>query len=78
MYVSHIILEAEDGAEVNILTNSATSNVLEFIAGSDITLKGLTVGHNVEKGDCTGNVLSFNACSGVSPLSTLPPGNSRD
>lgn len=61
-YKSHIRLEAQEGAAVNILTESPNDNVLEFDGGSDISLKGLTIGHDVEKGDCMGNVLSFSSC----------------
>ena len=65
VYTEHIRLEAENGAEVSILTNSAANNVLEFFGGNDINFKGLTFGHNVEKGYCTGNVLAFSSCDGV-------------
>ena len=65
LYTDHIRLEAKDGADVSILTNSATSNVLECFGGSDISFKGLTFGHNVEKDSCTGNVLAFSSCDGV-------------
>ena len=65
LYTDHIRLEAEDGAKVSILTNSSTSNVLEFFGGNDISFKGLTFGHNVEKGFCTGNVLAFSSCDGI-------------
>ena len=65
IYGRHIKLEAEEGAAVNILINSPTSNVLEFNAGTDISLKGLTLGHNVEKGQCTGGVFSFNGCENL-------------
>lgn len=65
MYTDHLRLEAEPGANVSILINSASDNVLEFYGGSNISLKGLTIGHNVEKGSCTGNVLYFSAVDGV-------------
>ena len=40
MYTDHLRLEAEPGANVNILINSASDNVLEFYGGSNISLKG--------------------------------------
>ena len=65
MYKNHIRLEAEEGANVTILTDSATSNVMELYGCGDITIKGITFGHNVEKGQCTGNVLSLVASHGI-------------
>ncbi|WP_408070477.1 right-handed parallel beta-helix repeat-containing protein [Butyrivibrio sp. JL13D10] len=63
--VSNLALEAEDGAEVQIVIGEAYSPVLNFDYCSNVRLKGLTVGHEVEPGYCSGSVLYFQGSSGV-------------
>lgn len=64
--VSNLCLEAEEGAEVKILTNDSYSPVMSFTEGSyNIVLRGLTVGHNVEPGYCSGSVLYFSSTNGI-------------
>ena len=63
--VSYLCLEAKDGAEVEINIDEAYSPVLTFEYGKDITLRGLTFGHRVEPGYCSGSVLSFESTSEI-------------
>lgn len=55
--IYYLFLEGEEGAEVTICTNDAYVAPLEFGSASHIVLKNLTVGHNVERGHCTGSVV---------------------
>ena len=54
-----------DGGEVLLCTNDSYSAVLSFNGGSYITLDGLTMGHNVEPGYCSGSVLYMGSVSTV-------------
>ncbi len=63
--VHNLGLMAEDGAEVLLCTNVAYDPVLYFQGCGNIALKGVTCGHNVEPGYCSGSVLSFTDVAGV-------------
>lgn len=56
--VSNLCIEAEDGAQVTVVTEYAHDPVLEFEYCSNIKLSGLTCGHDVEPGFCSGSVIS--------------------
>lgn len=65
--VSNLCIAAEEGSEVSITVNDPYSPVMSFTEGSyNIVLRGLTVGHDVEPGYCSGSVLDFNTVNGVS------------
>ncbi len=55
--IYYLFLEGEEGAEVSICTNDPYVAPLEFGSASHVVLKNLTVGHNVERGQCTGSVI---------------------
>ncbi len=56
--VSNLAIEAEEGAEVSVVTENPRVPVLNFEYCSGIYLKGLTCGHEVEPGHCSGSVVS--------------------
>lgn len=64
-YISNVCLEAEEGAEVLISTTKVTAPVLNFQGGGNITLRNLTVGHDVEPGMCSGSVVRCEYFSGL-------------
>lgn len=64
--LSNIILEGEEGAKVLICTEDSSVAPLDFRMCSNITLKNLTLGHEVEPGLCSGAVISVNGCDNVS------------
>ena len=57
--VRGLSLIAEEGAAVELVTENCAAVVLDFMKCSDITLKGLTVGHAVEPGTCEGDVIGI-------------------
>lgn len=61
---SNLALEAESG-DVLICIGDPYSPVLNFEYCSNIKLSGLTVGHDVEPGYCSGSVLKFDGVSTV-------------
>ncbi len=63
--VSNLRLEAADGADVLICVDDPYDPVLWFDNGRNISLDGLTVGHNVEPGYCSGSVLYFQYITGL-------------
>ncbi|MBP3206080.1 MAG: right-handed parallel beta-helix repeat-containing protein [Lachnospiraceae bacterium] len=62
---SNVCLEAKDGAEVLICVNDPYAPVLSFDYSTNVTLRGVTVGHNVEPGYCSGSVLNYSGVSGA-------------
>lgn len=63
--MNNILLEGESGALVHICTEDSYAVPLEFSYCENITLKNLTIGHEVEPGYCTGSVVKFNSCNYV-------------
>lgn len=55
--VSNLCLEAEEGAQVSIVTENFTAPALSLRYCSDVTLKGLTAGHKGGQGECYGSVI---------------------
>lgn len=51
---------AEDGADVTIVTEDSYGQPLAFDNCNQITISGITAGHEVEKGYCTGSVIYAN------------------
>ncbi|MCR5594538.1 MAG: lysozyme inhibitor LprI family protein [Lachnospiraceae bacterium] len=58
-------IEAEEGAEVLVCVDDPYNPVLNITSCGDVTLKGLTVGHDVEPGYCSGSVLNLNDVNGM-------------
>ncbi len=63
--VNNLCIEADKNAEVLFCINEAYDRVVNFTSGRNIKLKGITAGHNVEPGYCSGSVLYYNDVSGV-------------
>ena len=57
--VSNLCLEAEDGADVQFSIDDPYSPVFTIGSSSHVTLRGITAGHNVEPGYCSGSVFYF-------------------
>ncbi len=57
---SNLCLEAESKKKVEIVTNDSYSPVITLEYSDSIELRGLTVGHNIEPGYCSGSVISSN------------------
>lgn len=57
--VKKLSIQAAPGAKVEIVTESAYAAVLSFINTYDLKIDGITFGHAVKKGSCTGSVLKF-------------------
>nr|MCR5419527.1 hypothetical protein [Lachnospiraceae bacterium] len=60
-HVSNLCFEAEEGAKVLICVKDPYAPVLDFTDCNHISLRGLTAGHDVEPGTCSGSVLYFNS-----------------
>lgn len=63
--VSNLLLEAKEGAQVTICTEDAYEAPLSFEYCNNVTLSGLTLGHMVERGSCSGAVVLINDTSKV-------------
>ena len=63
--ISNLCLEAEEGADVLLCIDTPDSPVLTFDGGNNITMRGITAGHNVEPGYCGGSVLYYSGVTGV-------------
>ncbi|WP_130838680.1 right-handed parallel beta-helix repeat-containing protein [Lachnoclostridium sp. Marseille-P6806] len=64
-YQDNLLLETEEGAEVTIVTENSYDNVLFFDHCGNIVLRGLTLGHEVEPGRCSGNVVMAENSSSI-------------
>lgn len=56
--VSNLSIEAQEGAEVSVVTQHAGAPVLRLEYCSNINLDGLVCGHDVNPGSCTGSVIA--------------------
>lgn len=63
--IKGLTLQAEDASKVQLQNNDPYSPIIEFNYAREIVLKNMTLGHNVEKGSCTGSVLFFNSCEDI-------------
>ncbi|MCR4754087.1 MAG: right-handed parallel beta-helix repeat-containing protein [Lachnospiraceae bacterium] len=63
--VYNICIEAEEGADVLICVDDAYSPVMTFYGCGNVTLRGITAGHNVEPGYCSGSVIQLEQTSGT-------------
>lgn len=59
-YVDNLLIEAREGANVTICTENAYEAPLSFEVCNNVTLSGLTLGHQVEPGSCSGAVVLLN------------------
>ena len=55
--VNNLSIEAKEGANVTIVTEDAYEAPLYFDSCNNIALSGLTIGHQVEPGSCSGAVV---------------------
>ncbi|MBR1770469.1 MAG: right-handed parallel beta-helix repeat-containing protein, partial [Lachnospiraceae bacterium] len=62
---SNLRIEAKEGAEVLVCVRDPYEAVLYFANSQNVVLHGLTVGHDVEPGYCSGSVLRYSSVSGV-------------
>jgi len=60
-----IIRGADEGEYTKIYVSPRHADVLVFNYCTNITLENLQLGHYPEKGTCTGDVLSFSDCDGI-------------
>ena len=63
--VSNLCIEADKNAKVLFCIDEPYDPVMSFSSGGNIRLRGITAGHNVEPGYCSGSVLYFNDISGL-------------
>ena len=64
--VDGLILQAESGADVELVTPDLFSEVMEFSYCSNITLSGIKAGHSVtEKYQCDAGVVRFNDSANI-------------
>lgn len=63
--VYNLCIEAADGAEVMLSVDDPYSPVIDFDGCGNITVRGVTAGHNVEPGYCSGSVFEFDNCYGT-------------
>ncbi len=54
---------AKEGADVQFCIDEPYDPVLTFQTGGNITIRGITCGHTVEPGYCSGSVISFDSIS---------------
>ncbi|MCR5675922.1 MAG: lysozyme inhibitor LprI family protein [Lachnospiraceae bacterium] len=63
--ISNLKIRAKDGAKVLLSVDTAYAPVLTFMEDQHISIEGITAGHNVEPGYCSGSVLSFRNVYGL-------------
>ncbi len=60
------IKAAKPGELTEIVCEPRHANVLSFLRCYNVTIEGITMGHTIEPGYCSGSVLNFSSCSSVS------------
>lgn len=65
--VSGLTLRAKDGdnGKTRLVTEDAYNNVIRFKQCGNVTLVGMTMGHEVEPGVCSGSVAAFENCENL-------------
>ena len=63
--VNNLIIEPKNGVSPTLLVEPRYSNVLPFENCNNITIKGITAGHTIEKGYCVGGVIRLDNTSDV-------------
>lgn len=63
----NLVIRSESGdvTKCTISTEPRYADVLSFYGCDNAALQGITVGHTIEPGYCTGGVLFFDCCTGV-------------
>lgn len=64
--VRNLHILGSDTEHCSIVTEPRYANVLSFSSCERLNLEGLTIGHTVEPGFCTGGVLYFEGCNHIS------------
>ena len=65
LYVNDLTIRAMEGKSVELVTEDAYADVLKLYGCENTVIEGLTMGHAVEPGHCSGAVLEFNYCRNV-------------
>ena len=60
-----ITLRAQEGVKVELVTEDPYAGVLSFVNCENMEISGLTMGHHVEPGHCTGDVIELDYCRNV-------------
>lgn len=63
--VTGLTLEAAEDGMVELVTENGGASVLEIAKSDNVTLRGLTCGHEVERGKCDGSVLYAEDCKNL-------------
>ena len=61
--VKNLVIQPVEGAEVSVVVEPRYANVFLFMSSENITIKGITAGHTVEKGQCAGGVIMLVNCN---------------
>ena len=60
-----LILEAEESGSVRLITENGYADVMTLTLCDGVVLKGLILGHEIEKGKCDADVLRIDTCEDV-------------
>lgn len=63
--VDNLTISGPESGVAEIVTEDAYAAVLSFSYCNNITVSDVTVGHEVEKGNCTGSVIKLEYCTNV-------------
>lgn len=64
-YLENITIEAEENANVEICVDNGFDDVILLVSCNNVVLRGLTLGHHVEPGECDGDVIHMSYCYNV-------------
>lgn len=60
-----LTLEAEESGSVRLITENGYADVVTLVHCDGAVLKGLVIGHEIEKGECDADVLRIDTCEDV-------------
>lgn len=60
-----LTLEAEESGSVRLITENGYADVMTLTLCDGVVLKGLILGHEIEKGECDADVLRIDTCEDV-------------
>ena len=60
-----LILEVEESGSVRLITENGYADVMTLTLCDGVVLKGLILGHEIEKGECDADVLRIDTCEDV-------------
>lgn len=60
-----LTLEAEESGTVRLITENGYADVVALVHCDGAVLKGLVIGHEIEKGECDADVLRLDTCEDV-------------